>query len=185
MAIFFTSDLHLMHDREFLYKPRGFDNVWDMNRAIVERWNAVVAPDDDVYCLGDIMLNNNDEGIRLLKQLKGRIHIICGNHDSPARIELYEQCYNVVEVVYATVLKYGKYRFYLSHYPTITTNLDETHFSQHLLNLYGHTHQGSNFFNDNPFMYHVGLDSHGCTPVDIDTVIEDMRAKYKECGDML
>lgn len=183
--IFMTSDLHLCHDREFLYKPRGFDCIEDMNTAIVERWNAVVAPEDTVYVLGDIMLNDNDEGIRLFKMLNGKIHIILGNHDTAVREDLYCFCWHVVEISYATVIKYGKLRFYLSHYPTITTNLDEAHFSEHLLNLYGHTHQKTNFFNDNPFMYHVGMDSHDCTPVDLDTIIEEMKAKYKECGDML
>ena len=183
--IWVTSDLHFCHDREFLYKPRGFNNIWEMNAAIVHNWNAVVGPNDDVYILGDIMLNNNDEGIRLLKSLKGNIHIILGNHDTDTRIELYDKCYNVVEITYATIIKYGKFRFYLSHYPTITSNLDENHLSQHLFNLYGHTHQKKNFYNDIPWIYHVGVDSHDCTPISLDQIIEDARAKYKECGDML
>ena len=66
MSIYLTSDLHFCHNREFLYKPRGFDSVWDMNKVIVESWNKVVGADDDVYVLGDLMLNDNDEGARLI-----------------------------------------------------------------------------------------------------------------------
>jgi calcineurin-like phosphoesterase family protein len=73
----------------------------------------------------------------------------------------------------------------LSHYPTITSNVDEAYLSQHLFNLYGHTHQKTKFYNDIPWIYNVGVDSHNCTPVDIDQIIEDCRIKYKECGDML
>ena len=36
MSIYFTSDLHIGHDKDFLYKPRGFNNVWDMDNAIIE-----------------------------------------------------------------------------------------------------------------------------------------------------
>lgn len=186
MSIYFTSDLHFGHEREFLYKPRGFDNVWDMNDTIIENWNKTISMDDDVYVLGDLMLGNTDASIKLLKSLKGNIHIILGNHDSDARIKLYNECHNVVEIVYATVLKYRKYTFYLSHYPTLTANLEGFNsLHQCVINLYGHTHQKTNFFNDIPYMYHVGMDSHNCTPILLDDIIEEMKAKVEECKAML
>ena len=37
--IFITSDLHFFHNQSFIYEPRGFDNVYDMNNAIVKNWN--------------------------------------------------------------------------------------------------------------------------------------------------
>ena len=52
MAIFLTSDLHFNHDREFVWKVRGFTSVQEMNETIVKNWNSVVNPDDDVYVLG-------------------------------------------------------------------------------------------------------------------------------------
>ena len=48
---------------------------------------------------------------------------------------------------------------------------------KNIINLYGHTHQQTNFFNDNPFMYHVGVDSHDCYPVSIDEIIYDIKEK--------
>lgn len=53
------------------------------------------------------------------------------------------------------------------------------------LNLFDHTHQKDNFYEDNFFMYHVGIDSHNCYPVSLDTVIEDIKNKYEEYKDML
>ena len=44
--IWLTSDLHFGHDREFIWGPRGFKNVNEMNEAIIKNWNAVVAPED-------------------------------------------------------------------------------------------------------------------------------------------
>lgn len=183
--IWFTSDLHFCHDREFLYGPRGFDNVNDMNKAIVERWNAVVQPDDIVYVLGDIMLNNNDEGMRLLESLKGHIRIVLGNHDTATRQNLYPTSPNVEDVQLAAMLKYKGYHFFMTHYPCMTGNLEKESLKQMTLNLYGHTHQQTNFYQDMPFIYHVGLDSHNCTPVHIDQIIEDMKAKVEECKEML
>lgn len=183
--IFFTSDLHFCHDREFLYKPRGFDNINQHDQTIIDNWNDIVDDNDLVYVLGDLMLNDNILGCEYFNSLKGYKHIILGNHDTDTRINLYSDIKKVIGIDYATIIKYGKFKFYLSHYPTITSNVDEAHLSQHLFNLYGHTHQKTNFWNDIPWIYHVGLDSHNCTPVHIDQIIEDCKAKYKECGDML
>ena len=73
------------------------------------------------------------------------------------------------------------FHIYLSHYPTLTANFDEKHFSQHVINLHGHTHQQTNFLQpDNPFMYHVGMDSHNCTPVHIDEVLTDIRNRWNQ-----
>ena len=83
--------------------------------------------------------------------------------------------------MWADMLKVGKLKFYLSHYPTLTANFDDKHFSQHVINLHGHTHQQKNWLDpNNPFMYHVGMDSHNCTPVHIDEVITDIRQRWNE-----
>lgn len=179
--IWFTSDLHFGHNKEFLYGPRGFNNAWEMSEKIVENWNKVVAPEDDVYVLGDLMLGDNEYGRKMICQLKGNLHIILGNHDTEARQEIYKNLYNVVEVCYATQIKVDGWNFYLSHYPTMTCNLEKD-FSKHcLLNLYGHTHQKGNFYNGLPFCYHVGLDSHNNTPVSFEQVIEDITNEVKDC----
>ena len=67
--IFLTSDLHFCHDREFVYKPRGFSSIDEMNSEIINRWNSVVNCDDVVYLLGDVMLGDNSTGLSYLKEL--------------------------------------------------------------------------------------------------------------------
>lgn len=182
MEIFLTSDTHFMHNVAFLYEPRGFTNIEDMNEAIVERWNKVVKPGDIVYHLGDTMLNDTARGCELMKRLNGQIFLIWGNHDSDARKNaIFENCPNVIGGWYAYVIKYKKMSIYLSHYPTLTANYDTAHFSQHVLNLHGHTHQQKNFlYPNNPFCYHVGMDSHNCTPVHIDEVMADVRQRWQD-----
>ena len=88
--IYFSSDLHFNHNKDFLYKPRGFDSIDAMNMAVVSNWNSVVTNEDDVYILGDLMLGDNEAGISLLKMLNGKLHIILGNHDTESRRELYK-----------------------------------------------------------------------------------------------
>ena len=57
--IWITSDWHFCHSQPFLYEPRGFKNQYEMNAAIIERHNAIVQADDEVYALGDCILNDN------------------------------------------------------------------------------------------------------------------------------
>lgn len=184
MAIWISSDYHFNHDREFIWKPRGFSCVKEMNEAIVKRHNAIVMPDDEVYILGDVMLGNEPlVGASLLSLMNGHIHMILGNHDTLNRKKIYESC--GIGCCYATMLKYKGYSFYLSHYPTMTSNLEKEHIKQCIINLFGHTHQNSNFYNDIPFMYHVGVDSHHCCPIDLDSIIVEIKDKVKECKDFL
>ena len=185
--IFLTSDLHFNHDREFVWKVRGFDSVQEMNETIVKNWNSVVGPDDDVYVLGDLCLGGGSctillENKHLIESLNGKLHIIRGNHDTNPRVRIYGLCANVVdEVKWADMLNYNGYHFYLSHFPTLTGNLEKESLKQCTCNLFGHTHQTTNFHLDMPFMYHVGMDSHNCYPVALDDIIEEMKAKVKEC----
>ncbi len=164
--IWITSDLHFSHDKEFVWKARGYKDVDEMNAKQVEKFNSVVAPEDTVYICGDCMLNDNEKGIELLKQLNGKKHIILGNHDSNARKKLYE---GIVESVsYAEMIKYKKIMFYLSHYPTITANPGE---EKPIYNLHGHTHQKT-IFGPYPNCIHIGVDSWDGYPVSMDRVIE-------------
>lgn len=182
--IYFTADWHFNHNRDFIYKFRGFESVWDMNEAIVERHNKIVSMDDTVYVLGDLCLGGGSDEMlkankKIISSLKGNLKIIFGNHDTSNRIQMYNECWNTTLLGYADMLKYKKYHFFLSHYPTMTANLDDDKpLKARTLNLYGHTHQGTNFYFDYPYNYHVGVDGHNCEPVSIDTVIEDIKEYY-------
>lgn len=192
--IFVTSDTHFGHDREFLWGPRGFTNYLDHDEYIIKQWNSVVGFEDIVYHLGDVMLGDNEYGMNCLRQLNGIIYIIPGNHDTSTRIKLYKTLENVhvlesgisgLEAAAAT-LKYKKYNFYLSHHPTITSNLEKApYLRMHLINLFGHTHQQKRFYEDMPYMFHVGMDSNNCTPVLLDDAIEMMKEETAKCLAML
>lgn len=182
--IWVTSDLHLFHNQEFIYKSRGFDTVEQMNEAIETHWNEMIGDDDEVYILGDLMVggkgNGNAEGMKTVRRLKGKKHIVIGNHDTDTRIALYRAEPSVIDVQYATRFRYRGYSFYLSHYPSITTNLQHETLKQGVINLFGHTHSKERFYDDLPFMYNVSLDAHDIRPVCIDNVLEEVKEKYKQ-----
>lgn len=180
--IYFISDIHFNHDREFVYGPRGFKSIEEMNETIIKNWNETVTPDDQIYVLGDFFLGTDEEFIRrTLWRLNGQIYLIYGNHDTPAKIKLYEKTCGLVHCEgYATKIKYKKREFYLSHYPTLTAGLEQDP-NRAVINLFGHTHSKEKFYEDRPYMYNVAADAHDNRPVSIDTIINDFNEKVKEC----
>jgi calcineurin-like phosphoesterase family protein len=179
--IFFTSDTHFSHDKEFLYKARGFDSPQEMNEEIIKRWNSVVSKEDEVYHLGDIVLSNVEEGVECINKLNGIIHLIRGNHCTDQKVKIYaEKCPNIVSIDWFLPIKYKKQIIYLTHCPTITRTPDDSPNKQGILNFYGHTHQINNFYDNNPYMYHVGMDSHNLTPIEINDIIKEINDKKRE-----
>lgn len=182
--IWFISDTHFFHwkpDKTFLIDARHFNTIEEMNETIINNWNSMISPNDTVYHLGDVMLQDTDRGIEILKQLNGKIHIIRGNHDTDSRIERYKECENVVEITWGTMIKYHKVHIFLSHAPSIYRTMDDKPNKQGILNFHGHTHQSTNFRDENnPYVYHVGVDSHNMKPVFIDDILEEINRKKVE-----
>lgn len=182
--VWFTSDTHFFHEQSFIYEPRGFTTAIEMNEAIVERWNEVVKEEDTVYHLGDVLMGHYD--VNILKRLNGNIFLVSGNHDSLQKISDIYETGKVTNTIHTSeLLKFGKLNFFCCHYPVLTANFDDRHFSQHIISLHGHTHQISNWlFPENPFVYHVGLDSHNCYPVNLDEIIADIRNRWNQLGQL-
>ena len=179
--IYFISDTHFNHDKEFIYVPRGFKSITESNETIIRHWNKVVKPNDDIYVLGDFFLGTDLESVKeILSRLKGKIHLIIGNHDTNAKLGIYRNTPNIVEVVWAKQIEYKGIKFYLSHYPTQTSNLNVAP-KQAVYNLFGHTHSKSKFYQERPYMYNVAVDAHNNYPVSITQVMKDIDAKIKDC----
>ena len=177
--IWFTSDFHFGHDKDFLYGPRGFHYSWEHDYTILGDWNAIVNENDEVYILGDLMLGNNDYGRHMIEQLNGIKHIIIGNHDTANRIEMYKDM-NVAEVTYATQIRYKGYNFFLCHYPTM---IDSIYRGRTNFNLHGHTHSPDKFQFIEHCCYNVALDAHHNRPVEINDIIADIQRYRQEHND--
>lgn len=175
--IYFSSDLHFNHNKPFIYADRGFSSVDEMNTAIIDNFNNVLTHQDDLYLLGDTLMGNTSETILLFQQLKGKIHLIWGNHDTNNRQRILAQQQNVVEVLgYANIINYKKYNFYISHFPAITANNDDGKpLTCCILCLAGHTHSTEKF--DQCGSYNVAVDAHNCFPVSIEQIIQDFITK--------
>lgn len=179
--IFFTSDTHFNHDREFVYSPRGFKTIQEMNGTLVKNWNETVGNDDDIYVLGDFFLGTDFNYIQeVLNKLNGRIHLVTGNHDTPSKITEYTSWNNIVEIADALRIRYKKREFFLCHYPVLTASLEQDP-NKAVINLFGHTHSKDKFYEDRSYMYNVAVDANDNKPVEIEEILTAFNNKVKEC----
>lgn len=174
--IWLTSDTHFNHMKPFIYEARGFNTIEEMNETIVENWNKVVKPNDIIYHLGDVIMGADlQSGLRLISRLNGIKYLAYGNHDTEIRLKAFTVNHFFKDIQMGYRIKGpSKKTCILTHYPTITANGEDTH----TLSLYGHTHQTTNFFNDGTnihrYMYHVGVDSHNCMPINLEDIIDEI-----------
>jgi calcineurin-like phosphoesterase family protein len=133
MVLYFTSDHHIGHAAARTFYRRPFASVGEMDRVLIDRWNAVVKPEDEVWHLGDFAVRQPAERIiSLLKELNGRKHLVTGNNDDVAVTEC---------VVWQSVQPYAELTvdgtlLVLCHYPFRTWR----DMGKGAVNLHGHSH---------------------------------------------
>ena len=117
--IYFISDTHFCHKNIIKGCNRPFENVTQMNDAMIANWNRVVGSADEVYMLGDFCYKGTIEQTHeILDLLNGKKHLIIGNHD----LYLKKQDFNksaFTSISHYHELSYLDARFILFHYPII------------------------------------------------------------------
>jgi calcineurin-like phosphoesterase family protein len=117
--IYFTSDLHLGHANIIKLCNRPFSSLEEMNETLIANWNARVTNGDEVYVLGDLMFRVIDSPEKYLTRLRGKKHLILGNHDASwiKKINL-ERYFQGVERL--SVINTGECKATLCHYPMMS-----------------------------------------------------------------
>jgi calcineurin-like phosphoesterase family protein len=133
MNVYFTSDHHFGHAAARTFYRRPFASVAEMDQQMIDRWNALVEPENEVWHLGDFSVRQSAERVAsLLRVLNGRKHLVTGNNDHAAVTE----CDGWQSVQpYAEVTVDGM-RLVLCHYPFRTWR----DMAKGAINLHGHSH---------------------------------------------
>ena len=83
MGRWWTADHHFGHANIIRYCSRPFADADAMNRAMVDRWNDVVASGDEVWILGDLVMGQRPVNLAAhVSRLRGTKILLPGNHDS-------------------------------------------------------------------------------------------------------
>ena len=160
---YYIADTHFGHDNIRRLSNRPFETVEEMDQTIIDNWNGRVTDSDDVYILGDFSYKSEDPTL-YLKKLRGRKHLIVGNHDS--KLLKNPDCRKLfVEIADMKTVNDSGTQIVLCHYPLVEWN----GYYRGVLHFYGHIH--NNFGNEtNQYIsrvknaYNVGVDIIGFVP---------------------
>jgi len=160
-----SSDLHFMHNNVLKFCPatRPWETVDDMTEGLIEHWNSVVSPEDEVLDLGDMFFCNKDKITEILSRLNGNITHLYGNHSKVLRNQFKLPAYDYLEFTY------DKTHIVASHFPMRSWN--RQHYGS--LCIFGHEHgnlEGIGRSMD------VGWDAHGKL-LNIEEVITTLKKK--------
>jgi calcineurin-like phosphoesterase family protein len=167
MSIYFTSDHHFGHAGALGLYRRPFASVAEMDREMIDRWNAVVKPADEVWYLGDFAICQRPERVAsLVGALHGHKHLVVGNNDDAAVIgcDGWESIHPYAEVGVDGV------ELVLCHYPFRTWR----NMGKGWINLHGHSHGR---LKPLPRQFDVGVEVWNFRPVQIAELFEGMKAR--------
>lgn len=133
--IWFTADTHFGHRRVIELCRRPFADTVEMRETMIANWNDRVAPDDEVWHLGDFAYRASDDEIeQTFARLNGQKHLVIGNHDhTTTKLMPWITRHQLTEI------SVDGQAVVLCHYPM----LEWRSFHRGGLHLFGHVH-GSN-----------------------------------------
>lgn len=175
MNTYFIADTHFDHKNILQFENRPYETNDEMRQDMINKWNNKVQDEDIVYFMGDFSLGNHNDAIEILKQLKGRIRFIAGNHDNSKFLKTIK-CEELVEAVYefGTKIKHNKHVLWLSHFPM---EIGERPFKW---SIHGHIHaEESTYLNqinvgvDSPHFKHLPFGE----PIHIDEIFKVMESR--------
>lgn len=161
MTIYFTADLHLGHKNIIEYSNRPFHSTQEMDDCLINNWNNTINDSDEIYILGDLTFYMPKKAVDLVHHLKGRKHLIAGNHDKHLTknkefISLFESFSDFGKTIkiHDTNSVDGIQRIVLCHYPLLTW--EKAHYGA--WHLHGHSH-GSLKDDNTALRLDIGIDA--------------------------
>ena len=178
--ICFTADQHFGHANIIRLCSRPFPDVRVMDEALIENWNRRVTNRDTIYIIGDLFFRNEVPAEKYLKRLKGKKHLLLGNHDSTwiHKVDLAEYFLSVERLAEIEV---GQRELVLCHYPMMSWN----GMSRGSFMIHGHIHESTRaqywpLLQNNPRILNAGVDINSFGPVTFEEMLENnMRHKEK------
>lgn len=173
--IFYTADLHLGYFPILHDTARPFASVEQMDRVLIDNWNARVGRDDTVYIVGDFSYNGGEAPTQYLSRLNGTLHLIRGNHDTGLRNaeRLLDYCRSVTDFL---EIDDGGDHILLCHYPILHEKGGYM--------IHGHIHNRRNhayeLLKTLPRVLNAGTDINFYRPVTLRELIENNRKYYSE-----
>src|SRR5258706_2853956 len=171
MTIFFTADTHFGHKNIIKLCNRPFNDVDEMNREMISRWNSKVTKNDIIYHLGDFSFGGWNFASSIFQQLHGSTMVLQGNHDDWYRNATNINVHTIPNLSEINIpeLKIDghEHKIVLCHYPMRSWN-KSFHGSWHL---FGHVHGTLEPYG---LSFDCGVDTNNFYPYSLNDVKDKM-----------
>lgn len=116
--IYWMTDPHLGHQRDFIWKPRGYESYEEHTDDIINVTNQIVRPTDILCILGDFCLNTTLPQFEsyLSRFQCQNIWMLWGNHNNPHQKSIYRP---LVEKILKPLRLVGHYTLYPVQYRNV------------------------------------------------------------------
>lgn len=163
MDIWFIADTHFYHNNILIYEKRPFSCVEEMNEIIIDNWNKLIKPQDEVWHLGDVALCNSEKLEEVMKRLNGKKYLKLGNHDKGNSVTKW------LRLGFEDVFKENQVRRFhkdmgyvlLSHAPDENTSK----------NIHGHVHSNIQELDQSRYKC-VSVECTDYKPIHIDEIVK-------------
>lgn len=174
MAILFTSDLHFGHKNILPTRPQ-FQSIEEHDETLINNWNAKVKGDDDVYILGDLSYRCSRHISYYLSRMKGKKHLIVGNHDDDWMRNVMQMSDYFESVDYLKTIKLDGIQITLCHYPML--EWPGSRYKEVSYLIHGHIHGLTNDIYEyikehQPHALNAGVDVNDFKPI----TLEELKA---------
>lgn len=175
--IYFIADTHFGHGNIIRSCGRPFACVDEMNEALISNWNERVKLTDSVYIIGDMFFRRREPEC-ILKRLRGKKHLIVGNHDADwmKKVDTDKYFRSVNQLLEVSD---GAHAITLCHYPLLTWNREKRSFMIH-----GHIHNTTDLdfwplLVSRENVLNADVDINGFKPVTLKELLEN-NAEFKQ-----
>ena len=117
-----------------------YETIEEHDSDLISRWNKKVKRDDDVYILGDLSFRSPHPISYYLSRMKGRKHLIVGNHDRYWMRYVEDMSEYFESVDYLKTIKFQKKLITLCHYPMLEWSGSRDEDSGMSFLIHGHIH---------------------------------------------
>lgn len=169
--IYFIADTHFGHENVIKFCNRPFSCADEMDEVLIENWNSRVRWNDSIFILGDMFFRAT-EIESILKRLKGKKHLIVGNHDKywMKKVNLSDYFESVDRLLETSD---GQHGLTLCHYPLLSWNHQERTYMVH-----GHIHADTTMdfwplIAKRDRVLNAGVDVNNFMPVTFDELVEN------------
>ena len=174
---YYISDPHFDYVPILEQAQRPFSSISEMNETLIDNWNRTVSDSDTVYLLGDLCGHGLPIPEDHLSRLKGKKHLIRGNHDTGLDnpwllFQYFETVTDFLEIEDNGV------HVVLCHYPIV--------YLQSGYMIHGHMHgakqEAYHILKPLSRVMNASADIHHFCPVTLEELISDNQIFYESPG---